>query len=401
MGHLTHARLKNAKPTIKPYRLSDGHGLYLLVEPDGKKRWRYRYEIAQKENVFALGDYPKVGLSAARKARAEARELVKRGIHPAQQARTERLRRQSDSGNTFQAVAQDWIAQRKARWTPGYKAQVETYLAREVYPQIGALPIKDVTAAHFLGVLKRIEKRGALSVAGLVRQWVGAIFRYGIATLRCENDPSVALRGAIPQAQRQHHKPLPLSEIPEFKRRLSAYGGRPETIVAMRLLLIVWVRPGELRRARWGEFDLQEALWRIPAERMKMRRPHIVPLPKQAVALLQELQTYSGRLPYLFPNMRRPTTCMSLTTLNRALERMSYGGRFSGHGFRATAATALAEMGWPRDVIERQLAHAERSKTVAAYHQSEFLTERRNMLQQWADTIDAAGAQVIPIGRSA
>lgn len=389
---LTDARIRATKPAAKPVKLTDGGGLYLEVRPSGKKLWRYRYRIVDKENLFAIGEYPEISLAEARGEHDKARALVKQGLHPSHSRQAERLSTHLANANTFEAVATEWITKKAGRWTPYYRRQVENFMGADVFPYVGKLPIRNVTAAHLLEIIRRIEDRGASTVALLVRQWSSAIFRYAVATLRAETDPAAALRGAIHRPKVKHRKPLTKGQIKDFIAALENYGGYRTTVIALRLILLTFVRTGELRKALWAEFDLVNAEWRIPAERMKMREPHIVPLSKQAVTLLRELQTYTGGRGMLFPNYRRPRDCMTPTTLNRALERMGFNGKdsigFSAHGFRATASTLLNEMGYRSDVIERQLAHAERDKVRASYNQAEYMVERKAMMQEWADLID-------------
>lgn len=390
---LTDARIRTTKPGIKPLKLADGGGLYLEVRLSGKKLWRYRYRIADKENLFALGEYPEISLAEARTEHDKARSLVKQGVHPSHNRQAERLSTHLANANTFEAVAIEWISKKAGRWTPYYRRQVENFLGADVFPYIGKLPIRSVTAAHLLEIIRRIEERGAATVALLVRQWSSAIFRYAVATLRADSDPAAALRGAIHRPKVEHSKPLTRGQIKDFLDALEKYGGYRTTVIALRLLLLTFVRTVELRKALWSEMDLENAEWRIPAERMKMREPHIVPLSRQAVVLLEELQTYTGGRGLLFPNYRRPKDCMTATTVNRALERMGFNGRgsigFSAHGFRATASTLLNEMGYRSDVIERQLAHAERNKVRASYNHAEYMDERKAMMQEWADLVDA------------
>jgi integrase len=389
---LTDARIRATKPAAKPVKLTDGGGLYLEVRPSGKKLWRYRYRIVDKENLFAIGEYPEISLAEARGEHDKARALVKQGLHPSHSRQAERLSTHLANANTFEAVATEWITKKAGRWTPYYRRQVENFLGADVFPYVGKLPIRNVTAAHLLEIIRRIEDRGASTVALLVRQWSSAIFRYAVATLRAETDPAAALRGAIHRPKVKHRKPLTKGQIKDFIAALENYGGYRTTVIALRLILLTFVRTGELRKALWAEFDLVNAEWRIPAERMKMREPHIVPLSKQAVTLLRELQTYTGGRGMLFPNYRRPRDCMTPTTLNRALERMGFNGKdsigFSAHGFRATASTLLNEMGYRSDVIERQLAHAERDKVRASYNQAEYMVERKAMMQEWSDLVD-------------
>ena len=403
---LTDTRIRNAKPARKPYKLTDSAGLHVEVRPSGAKLWRLRYRIAGRENLFALGEYVqapageskreteqriqsgRLTLGEARQERDKARGLVKQGIHPAHNRQALRVAKIAEGANTVEAIAREWIEKNKARWSPYYLHQVEGSLEDDVFPYVGTLPIRSVSSAHLLEIVRRIEKR-APTVALLVRQWCRAVFRYAVATLRADGDPTVALKGAITRPKVQHNKPLSSSEIPNLLTKLEARGGNRTTKIAMRLLLLTFVRPVELRAAEWKEFDLQRGEWRIPAERMKMRERHIVPLSHQAVLLLQELKEITGGNRYLFPNYRRPKTHMGPTTLNRALERMGYGKKFSSHGFRATASTILNELGYRPDVIERQLAHKERNTVRASYNRAEYLAERREMLQQWANTIDA------------
>ncbi|WP_219820289.1 tyrosine-type recombinase/integrase [Xanthomonas arboricola] len=352
---LTDAKIRTAEAGPKPVKLADSGGLYLEVRPTGTKLWRYRYRIGGKENVYAMGEYPKMSLAAARTEHDKARALVKQALHPAHSRQAERLSNQAANANTFEAIANEWISKKSGSWTPYYQRQVENFLTADVFPHIGRLPIRAVTAAHLLAIIKRIEQRGAATVALLVRQWSSAIFRYAVSTLRADVDPAAALRGAIHRPKVEHHRPLSREQISQFGTALEKYGGYRTTVIALRLMLLTFVRTVELRNARWQEFSLDQAMWRIPAERMKMREPHIVPLSKQAIELLRELQTYTGGRGLLFPNYRRPKESMTATTLNRALERMGFNGKgsigFSAHGFRATASTLLNEMGFRADVI--------------------------------------------------
>ena len=398
-SRLTDTAIRNAKAQGKAYKLPDGGALFLLVTPAGSKLWRYRYRIAGAENLYAIGEYPAVSLQQARELRDAARRLVKEGVHPAQHRKASRLITATEAANTFEAVAREWIAQNKAHWSAYYLHQVETILAADVFPRLGGLPIRAVTAAHLLGILQDIQKRDAPSIALLVRQWVSGVFRYAVATLRADADPAAALRGAVRKPKTQHKRPLSQKELGLFLARLGESQSGLHVTTALRLLLLTFVRPGELRGARWSEFDLQAAQWRIPASRMKMGEPHTVPLSRQAVGLIRQLQAAGDKRPQLFPNARDPKRTMSPTTLNRALERMGYGGQFSAHGFRATASTLLNEMGYRSDLIERQLAHAERNKVRASYNQAAYMPERKKMMQAWADFLDALrqGGDIVPI----
>ena len=326
---LTDAKIRNAKPAESPIKLTDGGGLYLEVRPSGVKVWRYRYRIAGKENVFALGEYfgdkraGHVSLEDARRERDNARQLVKRGVHPAHQRQTERMTQLTNATTTFEGVAREWIAQKKGNWTAYYLRQVESVLEGDVFPHIGRLPIRSVTAAHLLEIVRRIEERGAETVALLVRQWCSAIFRYAVSTLRADSDPAAALKGAITRPKVKHCKPLSREDLVAFVKALNGYAGYRTTVIALRLKLLTFVRTIELRAAEWSEVSFERAEWRIPGERMKMRELHIVPLTPQVLKLLRELHTLTGGQRWLFPNYRRPETHMTATTLNRALERMA------------------------------------------------------------------------------
>lgn len=388
---LTDVQIRNAKPGKAPIKMADSAGLYLEIRPNGSRLWRYRYRIAGKENVYAIGSYKDISLARARELRDEARKLVKQGVHPSHARQRDLLQRVNENANTFKAVALEWVDKKQGNWSPYYLKQVKRGLESDMFPYIGRLPIQSVSAAHLLEIIRRVEGRGASSIAALIRQWSSAIFRYAVATSRAETDPAAALKGAIQRPKVKHHRPLTREELAEFVNRLDEYGGYRTTVIALWLILLTFVRTKELREAEWSEIDLEAAIWRIPADRMKMGEPHLVPLSAQAIELLEELKKLTGGQRWLFPNHRRPKDCMTPTTLNRALERMGMtskeGMGFSAHGFRATASTILNEEGYRSDVIERQLAHKERNQVRASYNQAEYLEERREMVQRWADMI--------------
>lgn len=384
---LTDTRIRQAKPAEKPYKLADGKGLHLEVRPNGSRLWRYRYRLAGHENMYAVGAYPEVTLAGARSEREKARALVKRGIHPSHSRKLERVRQAHEHANTFEAVAREWIADNN--WSGRTLAQRNYILEHDVFPAFGLLPVRQVTPALCLSVLKRVEKR-APTMAAIASQTISAICRYSVATLRAETDPTAPLRGSLRLRPVKHHKPLSRDEILGFIRKLEACTAHPSNKMALQLMLLTFVRTVEMLHARWSEFDLAAALWRLPAMRMKMREPHIVPLSLQAVELLNNLHAITGNGEHLFPNrdnLRRPA---SRGVLWKVVESMGYGGRFSPHGIRATASTILNELGFRPDVIERQLAHAERNRTRSAYNTAEYLPERRAMMQAWADYLDAA-----------
>lgn len=402
---LTDTSCRNTKPTDKIIKLTDSHGLYLEVKPNGSKLWRYRYKIGGKENLYAIGEYPKISLAAARTERDEAKKLVKRGIHPAHQRKQDVYAQVSENENTFKALANEWKEAngKKKKWTDYYTKQIDRVFNADVFPLVGNFPIRNISPDQMLAVLVRIEKRGAHTVAILARQWCSAVFCYAIGRRKADTDPTYALRGTIKRPTVQHNKPLPLKEIPAFIKALDEHGGYRTTIISIKLLMLTFVRTKELRESNWGEFDLDNAIWEIPATRMKMREKHLVPLSRQAVELLRELYHLTGGQQWLFPNYRRPADCMTATTINRSLERMGYGGQFSAHGFRSTASTLLHEMEFSSDLIERQLAHSDRNKSRASYNQAQHLPKRREMMQAWADFLDGlkAGGKVIPISRKA
>ncbi len=395
---LTDLKIRATKPSDKPTRLPDGGWLYLEVRPSGAKLWRFRYRLAGKENVYAIGQYfndkreGHVSLEDARRERDRARALVKRGVHPSHQRQADKQATHRENANTFEAIAREWIAKKKPSWTINHLRRVERFMEADVFPKIGKHPIRNITAAQLLGVIKAIEDRGAENVALRVRQLLSAVFCYAVVTLRADADPAAALKGAICQPRVKHSKPLGRDQIKLLTKALDSYGGHPSTVIALRLLLLTFVRTVELRGALWEEIDFDRAEWRIPAERMKMREPHIVPLSRQAIELLQELRLLTGWGKLLFPNARNPKTFMAATTLNAALACLGFNGKdtigFSAHGFRATASTILNEAGFRPDVIERQLAHSERNRVRASYNQAQYLEERRAMMQQWADMID-------------
>lgn len=394
---LTDRRVRNAKPHRKPYKLPDAGGLHLYVAATGARLWRYRYRIGGKENLFAIGAYPDVSLAEAREARDAARKLVKRGTHPAHQRKSDRLRKAFESANTFEAVAREWIEANRPHWAERTTRQRERLLEREVFPKIGNLPLKQVTPAHAHEIVTRIARR-APQMAVIARQSFSAVSALGIATMRAETDLGYPLRKSVKLAPTVHKRPLRPNQIPAFFKALEAYPGYYPTKAAIRLLWWTLARPKEVIGASWSEFDLDEAVWTIPAARMKMRQPHAVPLPKQAIEALRLLRPVTGVSEYLVPNRSHPKRPASPSILIKAFDAMGYAGKFTPHGVRATGRTILGEQGYPRDLLERQLAHRER-KLVRAYDQGERLEPRRKIMQAWADYLDGltAGTNVVNI----
>lgn len=388
MPSLTDSKVRNAKPRNKPYKLMDSHGLFLYVTVAGSRIWRFRYRHQGKEQLLVIGDYPTVSLAAARQQRDKARALVKDGKHLGRERRAERLRKIQASNTTFEGVAREWIGEMERSWRANRRKRVCRTLEKEVFPKIGQLPLAEIKSHDLLAVVKSIAQRGAPHTALLVQQLCSAVFRHGIRTALIDSDPTYAISRAVKRSRTAHHKPLQKRDIPVLIERLNAYSGSPVTKAALHLLLLTFVRPGEARQAQWDHFDLLSAEWRIPAHLTKMNDLHIVPLSTQAVDVLRELESLTGRSKYLFPNIRQPRSFMAPTTLNRALENMGFKGMFSAHGFRATASTFLNELGYRSDLIERQLGHKERDRVRASYNQAQYLGERRNMMQAWADYLD-------------
>lgn len=380
--------LRNAKGLDRPYKLSDGGGLYLLVQPNGSRYWRLAYRFLGKQKLLAFGVYPEVSLAEARERRDAARKLLASGIDPSQAKKDERRRRVLAAENSFESVAREWHENQTAAWTKRHAQNVLTRLEADIFPQIGPRPIAEIGAPELLDALRKIEKRGALDVASRLRQSCGAIFRYAIVTGRAVYNPAGDLRGALKTPEKtRHHAALSRDDLPEFLRRLRQYDGENQTRRALHLLALTFVRTTELRAAEWAEIDLDAALWRIPASRMKMGEEHLVPLSRQAVQVLREQWEESGRARFVFP-ARKSVNPMSNNTMLFALYRMGYHSRATGHGFRATASTTLNEMGFQPDWIERQLAHGERNKVRAAYNRAQYLSERTTMMQRWADLLE-------------
>jgi len=390
--HLTDTRVRNAKPQAKAYKLSDGGGMYVLVTPDGARYWRLDYRFAGKRRTLALGVYPITTLSAARTGREEARRLLTQDIDPNAAKKAVKRAAKVASENTFEAIAREWIANQRHRLAVRYCALLLARLEADVFPHIGSRPIAEIDAPELLDVLRRVEKRGVIETARRLRQICGQVFRYAIASSRAKHDPSADLRGALKSPGRPRgHKAMPLDELAIFLKALEAYDGDQRTRLALRLMVLTFARTTELRAARWSEIenlDDNAPLWRIPAERMKMKREHIVPLAPQAVAVLRELRALPGSdaSPFLFPSASRDRH-MSNNTMLYALYRMGYHSRATVHGFRSMASTALNEMGFRPDVIERQLAHQEQNAVRAAYNRAEYLNERRAMMKRWQGRI--------------
>jgi integrase len=387
---LSDAKVRSAKRAAKPYKLYDGGGLFLLVHSNGSRYWRLKYRFGNKEKLFAIGVYPEVTLSEARAKALDARRIVSEGADPVIERRRYRANSATSAAETFQAMAEEWMASRIDVWSPSYRDAVQSALAANLYAQIGRLPIRSISVPVLREALLLMERRGALVALRKVRMWASMVFRYAIATGRAENDPAAPLRGTFKAHKSGHFAALTKpSELGQLLARIRDYDGSIITRCGLLLLAYTFTRTTELRAAEWTEFGLDSASWAIPAERMKMNESHYVPLSRQALQILMEIRALTGSSRWVFPNERNSQKPMSENTMLYALYRLGYHGRATVHGFRASASTILNEvLGFDTDVVERQLAHKEPNKVRAAYNRAEYLAERREMMQRWADYID-------------
>ncbi len=403
---LTDTAVRNAKPAAKPVRMADGSGMYLEVSPAGGKLWRLKYRFGGIEKRLALGAYPDTGLKDARSKRDAARKLLAAGVDPSAQRKAEKLAGSERAANSFEVVAREWYAKQSTQWVASHAVKIIRRMERDLFPWIGSRPIAELSAPDLLATLRRIEARGRLETAHRALQNCGQVFRYAIATGRAERDPSADLRGALTPWKAVHYASITdPQKVGDLLRTMDAYPAREVVHAALLLAPLLLVRPGELRGAEWAEMDLDVAQWSIPAERMKMGEPHVVPLCSQAVATLRDLHLLTGRGRYVFPGASDPKQPMSNNAVNIALRRMGYAhDKMTGHGFRAMARTILDEVLHVRpDFIEHQLAHAVRDPNGRAYNRTAHLPERRAMMQQWADYLDTlkVGGNVVPMTRKA
>jgi integrase len=390
---LTDSKIKALRPKESLYRVADGKGLCLEITPNGSKLWRFRFRLHGKAGMVALGAYPSVSLAEARKKRDEAAELVSNGLNPAHH-------RKAKVTNTFRAVAEEYLADQAELWTPRTLKQRRALLETHIFPAIGDRPISDISSADVLRILQDIEAGGAPAVAMFGRQVIGAVFRKAVCTLRADSDPSAPLRSALKPRHVKHHPILPAGDIPGFFERLEAYAGYPTTRAAAELLWLTTVRTVELLGARWEEFDLEAGLWTVPAERMKMRRDHVVPLAPRAVEILRMLEPLTGRTGFVIPNRDDPKRPATGNLLLRMWRYLGYTD-FSPHGVRGTFSTWAHDSGFDSHIIEAQLNHADRNVTRARYNRSAYLEQRRKMLETWAGYLDGVknGSKIIPIRR--
>jgi integrase len=398
---LNDVAVRKAKPETKPYKMADGGGLFLLVQPNGSKYWRLAYRFGGKQKLLALGVYPDVPLTLAREWRDDARKLLARDIDPGEHRKVQNIARKIKDANSFEAVAREWFAKHMAGKAESHKSKVLARLENDVFPWMGNRPIADIKAPELLAVIRRTESRGALDTAHRIMQNCGQVFRYAVATGRAERDPSQDLRGALPPAKQNNFASITEpAKVAELLRAMDGFKGTFPVKCALMLAPMLFVRPGELRKAEWDGFDLDNATWRYFVT--KTRTEHLVPLSRQAVAILRELHALTGHRRYVFPGGRDPQQCMSDAAVNAALRRMGYDTQteITGHGFRAMARTILHEqLGIDPYVIEHQLAHKVPDALGTAYNRTKFIEQRTAMMQLWADYLEKlkAGADVIPI----
>ena len=388
---LTDTALRNAKPRTKAYKIYAGEGLFLLVSPKGGKWWRFKYRVEGKEKQLSLGTYPAIGLKLARERCSQARQDMENGIDPAANRKAIKFAHTEGVKDSFESVAREWIGKQSAIWADSHSSKILRRLELDIFPWIGKRPIGEIKPPEILSALRRIENRGAVDTAHRALQNCGQIFRYAVATGRAERDCAADLRGALAPVRESHFAAITEPKaIGALLKIMDSYHGNVITKCAMRLAPLVFVRPGELRKAEWAEIDIETSTWNIPAERMKMREAHIVPLSQQAIEILKELRPLTGQGTYLFPSPRTRTRPMSDNAILSAFRRMGIEkDEMTGHGFRAMARTVLDEVLHVRpDYIEHQLAHAVRDPNGRAYNRTAHLPERRKMMQDWADYLD-------------
>tara|TARA_R110000851_G_C13101290_1_gene568415 strand:+ start:225 stop:1448 length:1224 start_codon:yes stop_codon:yes gene_type:complete len=393
---LTATAVRQALPKAKPYKLSDGHGLFLLVNPKGAKYWRYKYRYGGKEKTLALGVFPEVSLKDARVAHQEARTKLDKGVDPGEERRVQKLTRNLAAADSFEAVALEWFGKVMPDKSESYRVRTRRILEKDLFPVIGQRPVGAIKPPEMLAALRRIEARGANDIAHRAKQTAGQIFRYAVVTGRAERDPSADLKGALAPRQKQHHAAITdPDEVGRLMVAIDGFTGTPVVKTAVQLSALLFQRPGEIRAMEWSEINWDQARWEIPAAKMKMRAPHIVPLSRQALELLEELHLLTGRGRYVFPSARGASRCLSENTVRIALRAMGYDkDTMTAHGFRAMARTILDEvLGCRVDWIEHQLAHAVRDANGRAYNRTAHLEGRARMMQQWADYLDQLKAQ--------
>lgn len=397
---LTDTEIKKAKAKEKAYSLNDSGGLYLWITPAGGKLWRWAYRFDRKEKLMSFGKYPDIPLALARERHAEARKLLASGVDPMAQRKAEKTAEKIAVENSFQSVTKQWLEHWQEGKSPRHVDTVRRRMASDILPCLGARPISEIEAPELVALANAIQDRGARDIAKRALETVGQVFRFGIAHGYAKRNPATEIRPSdiLKTTPKTNYARIDAKEMPALLRRIEVYQGTPVTRLAMKLLAVTYVRTTELIEAKWAEFDLENGRWDIPAGRMKMRTPHIVPLARQALEVLEMLHDLTGQSEWLFPGDRSPNKPMSNNTILKALERMGYKGRMTGHGFRGLASTILHEQGYAHDHIELQLAHAPRNAVSAAYNHALYLEPRAKMMQDWADFLERTqrGGKVLP-----
>ncbi|HHZ6988973.1 TPA: tyrosine-type recombinase/integrase [Klebsiella michiganensis] len=388
---LTDVKVKTAKPKEKPYKLTDGGGMYLLINANGSKYWRMKYRFAGKEKMLSIGVYPDVSLADAREKRSEARKILSAGGDPSEVKKEEKIAQQMSQKNTFEAVAREWHQTKADRWSLRYRDEIIDTFEKDIFPHTGRRPIVDIKPMDWLEILRRLEKRGALEKMRKVRQRCNEVYRYAIVTGRAEYNPVSDLATALATPKKTHFPFLTVEELPHFLKDLAGYTGSIITKTATQIIMLTGVRTQELRFARWEDIDFEKKLWEIPAEVMKMKRPHIVPLSEQVIALFTQLEPISRHHPLVFIGRNDPRKPISKESINQVIELLGYKGRLTGHGFRHTMSTILHEQGFNSAWIETQLAHVDKNAIRGTYNHAQYLDGRREMMQWYADYIGELG----------
>ena len=400
---LTELTIKHLKPKPKVYRVADGGGLCLEISPAGGKLWRWRYYYQGKAQMLALGKYPALTLAAARKKRDEARDLLDAGKHPTREKKIQKLRKVHEGANTFEKISRRWLELKESGLNEKYARQCLARMEQHVFPRIGALPLTEITIPEIVEVVEAISKHGTIETAKRMKQLIGQVFRYSAQRGLCVHNPAADLRDILPSVEEKHHACIHPSELPELLEKIELLGNN-FTKYAMKMLMLTFVRTGELIGAKWEEIDWQKEEWHIPKERMKMKRPHIVPLSNQVLSILKELQVSTGNKTFIFHSPASKSNHISNGAVLMGLRRMGYQNKMTGHGFRTLASTILNEKNYTPDVIERQLAHEDEDKIRSAYNRAEYLLERKKMMQDYANYLDtvasSSGSNIIQLKQS-
>lgn len=410
MAHakLTATAVKKLSSKEKSYKVFDGGGLYIVVKPNGRKYWRYSYRYLGVQQTISVGVYPEVSLAEARKGHQEMREQLRNGQNPTLLRKNRELLGREAQKNTFESIGWDWFATKKITWSEQYSKKMESLLRKDVFPVIGKRPIGEIKSGELLKMLELIQERGVYETARRAKQLCGQIFRYAAISGKVEFDPTQMLINTVNVPPPKHFPAIrEPAQYGEFLRAVDGYRGNYITRCALQLAALVFLRPGEIRQAKWSEFDFENARWTVPAERMKAREQHIVPLSRQAIEILRKVQAYTGGREHVFPGVHDPKRCMSENTLNAAIRRLGYANVMTSHGFRASASTMLHEQfrepKWDSQIIEAQLAHKDPNKVRAAYNRSSYLDDRTKMMQAWADYLDQlrSSGTVVSINKKA